>query len=425
MSVLPLADCQSIQATLNTKKEYNAVKVGNNTLTAVDIGSMVKIHQLHKKKTDAAATEKWLDASFKIPSPSCNTPDTKWITEFRDWVWEHEDSNILIYPTTSTKDLLTLCDVGWIELQTISAFLPIINRSTNGRKAFTFSNLVELQEEDLEKTLAKELDNVNEIAFIMHVGKDSRQSYVSSHSLPGNHWSFLTVDLRAGSFQYFDSLCWPVPRNLKKPLERVIKAVAKVRSIEVTIPNYIPSAHPSSGGTHVCNGDCMTNYPIQQCGYVCGAITVLMAAVFVHAPTYWQNVIQSTIQVPSCWLRHPTANSSYIRKVLIAWLMQQRVEMSNLGIQDEQSQEDVTSNDSVLTIKKRNEERSKCKEKTRERREMQSSSERANIPPERVIDLSDSSCDEDISVDQLADLLVKDEEPVKKGHVSIICCMLI
>eukprot|EP00112_Aurelia_sp_Birch-Aquarium-sp1_P013132 Seg2778.3 transcript_id=Seg2778.3/GoldUCD/mRNA.D3Y31 product="hypothetical protein" protein_id=Seg2778.3/GoldUCD/D3Y31 len=122
MSVLPLADCQSKQATLNTKKEYNAVKVGNNTLTAVDIGSMVKIHQLHKKETDAAATEKWLDASFKIPSPSCNTPDTKWITEFRDWVWEHEDSNILIYPTTSTKDLLTLCDVGWIELQTISAF---------------------------------------------------------------------------------------------------------------------------------------------------------------------------------------------------------------------------------------------------------------------------------------------------------------
>eukprot|EP00795_Rhopilema_esculentum_P003507 gene3508-1893_t len=37
----------------------------------------------------------------------------------------------------------------------------------------------------------------------------------------------------------------------------------------------------------------MVNYPIQQCGSVCGAITILMAAVFVHAPTYLQNVMQS------------------------------------------------------------------------------------------------------------------------------------
>ena len=50
----------------------------------------------------------------------------------------------------------------------------------------------------------------------MHVGKDSCHSCLASHSLPNNHWSPLTVDLRVGSFQYFDSLCWQVARNFEE-----------------------------------------------------------------------------------------------------------------------------------------------------------------------------------------------------------------
>ncbi len=69
MAVLTLADCQAIKATMNKKKSaYNAAKCWNNTFTAMDIDVMLKIHQLHKMKRDAATIKKWLDASLDIPS---------------------------------------------------------------------------------------------------------------------------------------------------------------------------------------------------------------------------------------------------------------------------------------------------------------------------------------------------------------------
>ncbi len=149
---------------------------------------MLKIyHQLHKTKRDGARIEKWLHASLDIPSQHCHVPDLKWIKEFKQWVWEHEDSKVLMHPFTSTKDLATLCCDEWLELQTISAFMAIINNSTNRRKAMTFSNLVELNDNELKSVMATELKNVDEIALILHVGKNTWNSYISSRNLPGNH----------------------------------------------------------------------------------------------------------------------------------------------------------------------------------------------------------------------------------------------
>ncbi len=155
--------------------------------------------------------------------------------------------------------------------------------------------------------------------------------HVSSHLLPGNHWSLLTVNLQAGSFHYFDSLCWPVPRNLRQLLERVIIAENKVSLIKLTIPDNISCTHPTIDTSHYCNGSCMINYPIQQCSNICGPVSILMATIFVNTPSYWQNVIQSTDRISSSWIGHPTPHSSYGRK-LISWLMKQRVEMSDHGI---------------------------------------------------------------------------------------------
>ncbi len=138
-----------------------------------------------------------------------------------------------------------------------------------------------------------------------------------------------------------------------------------MQSRKIPIPNQISCAHPGGTNFRVCNNECMTNYPIQQCGSVCGAITVIMTAIFVQAPSYWQHVIQSAGRMLSCWIRNPTGNSSYLRKVLISWLMLQRVDMSNLGIQDEQHQSNSELGRKVLIAKRRDEEISKCEERTR------------------------------------------------------------
>ena len=336
--ILPLNDCQSILETLTNKSNnFNAVEVGSHVFTSVDIRNMVTIHQLEKMKKHAAETEVWLNTAHEVPTPSCTAPEIKWIQKFKQWVWPHQDTKVLLNPSTTTSDLVTLCGNAWIELQTIQAFLPCINNVSNGRRALLLSSLIALNDNDLEKTLSEELRNVSNIIFILHVGLDGRHhTQISSTSLPGNHWALLTLDLSSGTFQYLDSLCWAVPANLGRQLKRILEAINKFNQTAIQIPDNVPSAHSvSCSGIKKCKNGCLVNYPIQTCGSVCGPISVLIAAIFVNSSKYWQDVVQSHVYRPSCWLRDPTKNSSYIRKVLISWLMQQRVNVCNLGIPEE------------------------------------------------------------------------------------------
>ena len=133
------------------------------------------------------------------------------------------------------------------------------------------------------------------------------------------------------------------------------------------------------------------NYPIKTCGNVCRPISVLMAAIFVNCPTYWKDVVQSRYGVLSCWLRDSTKHSSYIQKVLIAWLMQQRIDTSNLGIKDQDGLTPKRKMDPILTSAKLDREIFRCRgnRNTRGELQLQNKSE--------IITIFESSSDEEFS----------------------------
>ena len=154
-----------------------------------------------------------------------------------------------------------------------------------------------------------------------------------------------------------------MPQNLAIYINRIVAIINRVLKTELTVPSMIPCAHQTHGydGVHACVSECLVNHPIQNCSNICGAINVIMAVVFVNAPRYWEDVIASTAGISSSWLKNPTQQSSYLRKVLISWLFKQCTDISNLGIAADKESVMKPNVEIELTKERQEQEIKKCK----------------------------------------------------------------
>ena len=153
----------------------------------------MNVHELAQNKIHRPKIEQWLETTPTTPTTLCTAPDVKFLYEFKQWVWLHNDTAVLLPPATPTSDLLTLCGTAWLDFQKIRAFLPIINNVRSGRRALTLSSLLVLGDDDSKKILNEELEDVDEIVLILHVGQDQMCcTQISSPSLSGNHWALLS-----------------------------------------------------------------------------------------------------------------------------------------------------------------------------------------------------------------------------------------
>eukprot|EP00794_Sanderia_malayensis_P011705 gene11705-12923_t len=422
-SIISLGDCQAAKASLEDKsKGYDTVQADGRKYTIADIKNMITIHNLKSQKEQSINLSTWLDKPLLRPSPVCNSPEIRLIEEFKQWIFSKANCNIIIYPSTTTADLVTLCNDGWLELQTINAFVPIINASSQARKVFCLNSILAMNETDLERTIKDGLCDVEQLGFLLNVGKDRGRTFVSNVHVSGNHWTFLTIDICKGAFQYCDSLCWEVPQNLTIQIKRIITIINKILMKDITVPSMIPCAHKTQGrgGTHACKNDCSVNYPIQKCSYVCGIISIIMAAVFVNAPRYWKEVLSSNVSISSCWLKNPTQHSSYLRKVLISWLMKQCKDMSNLGIPVDKEPAMKTNPLVELTKERQEQEIQKCKQKSRDRRMIQcSSKETANKNVIHVQDSDENESSITSAAEASADDLLTVDSPLDQVDVNV------
>ena len=340
-SIFSLEDCKNVKAHLeDTSKDYNSVKADGETFTLADIQSMIEIHNFKLEWEKINSLSNWLDEPLEKPPTDCDLPNRKLIDEFKKWIFSKAPSDVIIEPAILTKDLILLCNDKLLELQTIRAFMPIINASSQKRKFFYLNLMLHTSEEDSESGSQifdskerEEFSDVEQIVFVAHVGKYSNgnKTYLANKSLLGSHWTLLTLDFIYGTSHYCDSLGWEVPQDLQKRIENLIIKINEVLNKNLLAPSEISHAHlpQTSAEKHTCKEGCWVNYPNQIDSHICGVICIIMAAVFVKAPNYWEKVAVSTDGKAS-WLQNPSHHSSYLRKVLISWLMKDSTDMNNI-----------------------------------------------------------------------------------------------
>eukprot|EP00794_Sanderia_malayensis_P006481 gene6481-7221_t len=183
-----------------------------------------------------------------------------------------------------------------------------------------------------------QISSLESILFILNITKNPEQkTIVGSPTKCGSHWSILKFELASGEYVYLDSLGWTPPTNIKKAIGPIIQAIGKISNTALALPHKVSQAHNVNCNRNrsTCTTTCLTNYPLQQCGEICGPITILMASLYVGAPKDWNDFIKLSKEPTDerlAWLKHPSDNSAYIRQVLASWFVNKRANLANIGI---------------------------------------------------------------------------------------------
>ena len=125
---------------------------------------------------------------------------------------------------------------------------------------------------------------------------------------------------------YGDSLAWPIPSNLNQALGSSIKIIES--KLKVSIWDSMSNVLQLNVSKNESNKDCSKKfYPVQTCSSVCGLVVMCMGALLCDYWKDWDKIRKVG------WVLSPTQFSDELRVMIMQWILAERVETSNLGIE--------------------------------------------------------------------------------------------
>lgn len=172
-------------------------------------------------------------------------------------------------------------------------------------------------------------DNLSHLVFVVCVGmRGDGKTYIGLQegASRGNHWVTVTVDLTPNPrVLYGDTKGWPTPPDLLTKLAQY----TRVFGIE-TLPTQGLTLLACPEG-HVCSPQLCINYPKQTCSQICGvAATIIAVIAALDMKCFLDMFTGPWTRLTRTHLHEPTKYAQYLRRVLICWFMEGRLDMSLL-----------------------------------------------------------------------------------------------
>ncbi len=280
-------------STLESRRnDYNALKVWGKHFSLTIIGNMITSHNLAKVKAEVEQELQWFQKKPHLPTTACITPSNKAIKEFKEMLLSNPNGKVLHSKYTLAEDLATFCCSRWISLQAIDPIIPMINEMNRKQKVILHGMISGMSVNAMADKLLSMGDwpiDLEAVLLILNVAKDPRQNtFVSSETVRGSHWSLLKLEIRLKSYIYLDTLGYSAPNNMQEKVNPLIQAISRLVGVELPSPDHaiIGRAHKAScnNARTTCKSDCLKTNPLQQCSSICGPITALMSALCIGAP---------------------------------------------------------------------------------------------------------------------------------------------
>ena len=171
------------------------------------------------------------------------------------------------------------------------------------------------------------------LALLVNVGKRNGQTFIGGMGNSGNHWVLVVVELRPFKrIIYCDTLAWDPPSNILEVVNSFTNHIPRVGSYD---SSSVCTAHSplasSSRLVHVCDWRCR-NYPFQTCSDICGVIAVISAALATLDRTLFQFLIGPYVK-KAIYLQRPSQHSYYLRRVLMSWFAEGRIDIDYVLLQ--------------------------------------------------------------------------------------------
>ena len=294
------------------------------------INELLRVHKGMEIKQEVARELDWFAEETNWPANLVNNLNQKDIKKFQNLIYMRRYDEILSGYDASPQELSRLCCSRWISSDHVSWIIQKLN-STQTEKLCIYMNYTRDIEDFVRKNIAPLRQKPTQFLFILNVGRSGHGNvYLGSDGQPGNHWTLCHVDTQYRTVTYCDSLAWSSPINL---LDRIGKFIQATCNEEVSLYKFMYAHDPhSESNGHRCLSSCSPLYPLQRCGNVCGVVVMVVAAIACLAIDFFRRLTKKMDQTPqrSTFLRNPTTYSKYLRLVLMSWIANNEVLVSNV-----------------------------------------------------------------------------------------------
>ena len=222
------------ESTCNQKKDlcwkgcHVAVSYELGVFTVESLNVLLKIQSLHDVQSDVMKEQKWLKKDVRGPDVTCLYSKED-LVAFADKIFNAPEncgalgghSNIL------ACDLATLEGTGWINFSIMSGLPDILNKERQDTKALILNSVILVKENDLPVYANCNVKcGVKYVFLFANVGKTkNNEVFIRKPGYPGNHWTFLYVDVTINKWYYCDTSCWGMPNYLQTEVTPFLKAI--------------------------------------------------------------------------------------------------------------------------------------------------------------------------------------------------------
>ena len=336
LSTMPCEDdCRTMQDCLNDGT-YSAISCFLGTFDKAGVEHLLKVHKIKELARNVKNEKKWLNQCVQAPHKSC--APLQGLKHFKELIFDSSSDKVVMGNSVLSEDLAALTCQRWLNINIISPYVDMLNSYDTETRTFILNKLIGLKARDLEKLIkTSKKDICRYFTFIVNVGTKNGSQYVGTSSHEGCHWSVLYVDAVKNEFLYVDTLGWAPPKDLNDYVTPILDAFFCASSIprKLTCCRYLAHKTNVDGlGRHKCLNTCYKNIPLQDCASVCGVVAVIIASLICLQPKMWASCFLSrnnTLPDSLSWLTCPSRHSSYLRRVLIDWIMHGQIDTSVLG----------------------------------------------------------------------------------------------
>ena len=186
--------------------------------------------------------------------------------------------------------------------------------------------VVNIHNEMTRKAKLFNLGTLKRLVFVLNVGQRDGKTFIGGPQNGGDHWVLVDVELRPFmKIIYCDTLAWQPPPDIIDVVNDFVRYIPQVGMYK---KSHLVLAH-SPGATnwqgHECDWRCR-NYSLQSCSDICGVITLVNAAVVTLYTPLFQWLTGPLIR-ESIFLQRPTQYWLYLRRVLMSWFAEDRIEI--------------------------------------------------------------------------------------------------
>ena len=344
-SVPPLHNCKKIQlAFKNHNDTPNAVKVNGKILYPDDLKSCIRIHELIELKCKVDSETTWLNENnYNIP-PGCKNVDQGKLDLFKKELLMGNENTCIEKGTSLvlTSDIALLTCNRWLNLSIIQMYADMLNKNSTNSRTVLFPNIEGCSDEGMTRLVGGwKNEGVESCCLIMNIKLDSSgNSLVADTKNPGNHWVCIYHTFKDNIWLYVDSLGNSRPHDLRERLESFKSTVQEVYSMDKRVNVQIEAAHDHHLNGSTCTTKCIQGFPFQgNNGDICGAASIISAVLLTNQllpSQILQAISWKTLPKVHPWLHELDRYGSFIRRVLISWYLEKKIDLSLINMNDSQ-----------------------------------------------------------------------------------------